>query len=218
MIYDLIIIAKSSREELKRITQNCIDSARQDNADLNVIVIETGMGHSYKNVNEIIQYKGTFNYNHALNQGLERATGDVHILANNDLVFYPGWSSIGEQMIDNATPSAAALSQLHIRRGYEQGDFYYLGYDIGVHITGWCLFVTKECIQKIGELDESFEFWYSDNVYADQLIRSGIRHGLYCNVRVDHLTSVTLKTLPPREQRRYSFGAKNKYYILKNVV
>jgi len=121
-------------------------------------------------------------------------------------------------MIDNATPSQGCTLTVAHKTRLRTRDFYYLGYDIGVHITGWCLFVTKECIQKIGELDESFEFWYSDNVYADQLIRSGIRHGLYCNVRVDHLTSVTLKTLPPREQRRYSFGAKNKYYILKNVV
>lgn len=70
----------------------------------------------------------------------------------------------------------------------------------------------KETIQKIGQLDESMEFWYSDNVYADQLKANGLRHGLFCNIQVDHLGSKTLKTLPYRDQRKYSINAKAKYY------
>jgi hypothetical protein len=211
MKYDLIIVAKSSRTELIRITQACIDSALPDGTGVNIILIETGPSHEYANVNQTIQYKGSFNYNHALNQGLQCATGDIHILANNDLIFYPGWPKIGQQMIDNGFDSACALSNDPRQRIYEQGDFIYPGYEIGRHIGGWCIFVTRACIEKIGKLDETYDFWYSDNAYADQLQSIGIKHGLFCNVRVDHITSVTLRTIPPREQRKYSFGAKTKY-------
>ena len=41
MTYDLIIVSKSTSQELINITTNCINSARQE-CDLNVIVVETG--------------------------------------------------------------------------------------------------------------------------------------------------------------------------------
>ena len=83
MYYDLIIVSQS-KGELIQMTENCIASARQD-GDLNVIVVETGDPYPYDA--QIIKYEGEFNYNRALNLGLDHAKGDVHILANNDLVF-----------------------------------------------------------------------------------------------------------------------------------
>ena len=216
--YDLIIVAKSSREDLKRVTQRCIDTALAD-GEINVIVVETsGNIHKYTGVSETVLYSGPFCYNRALNMGLERAKGNVHILANNDLLFHPGWGVMGEQMYINDYHSACALSQDPRQRVYARGDFIYPGYSVGYHIVGWCIFVTKECITKIGKLDESFEFWYSDNMYAEQIQSAGIRHGLFCNVQIDHVTSVTLRTLAPRDQRKYSFNARNKYNALKNAV
>ena len=109
MTYDLIIVTQSSGDLIK-VTQNCIDSARQDNADLNIIIIESGQPYKY-DVDKIIQYNGEFNYNRALNMGLKHSKGDVHILANNDLIFHPGWSQIGELMKVNDYHSASILSQ-----------------------------------------------------------------------------------------------------------
>lgn len=211
MFYDLIIVSKSSTKRLQQVTQQTIDSARKD-CDLNVIIIETsGLQVEYNCVDIYVQYTGQFNYNRALNQGLQYAKGDIHILANNDLIFHPGWSEIGELMILNGFGSASALSQEPRQRGFKRGDYIYEGYNIGTHLCGWCIFVTRETINKIGKLDESFDFWYSDNVYAEQLKKAGIRHGLFCNAQVDHITSVTLKTLSSREQRRYSFMAMNRW-------
>jgi hypothetical protein len=76
MKYDLIIITQS-KSDLTQMTQNCIDSARQDDADLNIIIVETGSLWDYKGVNEIIRYNGEFNYNRALKMGLQRAKGEV---------------------------------------------------------------------------------------------------------------------------------------------
>jgi glycosyltransferase involved in cell wall biosynthesis len=211
MSYDLIIVSKSISQNLIDITNQCIASARQD-GELNVIVVETG-GVKVKYDANVMYYQGPFNYNRALNYGLTYAKGDIHILANNDIYFHKGWSQIGEQMKQYGFDSASALSNDPRQRAFKKEDAIYEGYNIGVHLTGWCIFVTKEAIQKIGPLDETFDFWYSDNVYADQLKAHGLHHGLFCNIQVDHLESKTLKTLPFRDQRRYSVNARNKYNL-----
>jgi len=207
MIYDLIIISQS-KGELIQVTQNCIDSARKDGADLNIIIVETGNPYKY-DVDKIIEYNGEFSYNHALNLGLKHAKGDVHILANNDLIFHEGWSKIGELMKLNDYHSACVLSQSH--NGYQRGDFVYDGYEIGKHLTGWCIFVDNYCLEKIGKLDESVQFWYSDDLYACQLRAAGIRHGLFCNCQVDHLTSATLVRQPYQIMRKYQMGELHKF-------
>lgn len=202
MKYDLIIVSKSENSRLQQITQNCIDSARKD-CELNVILIETsGLQVKYKGVNEVIQYTEPFNYNRALNQGLEITKGDIHILANNDLVFHKGWIKTCEVMTDYGFDSVSVLSNDRRQKGFKRGEYIYEGYNIGSMLTGWLIFVTKNCIAKIGKLDETHEFWYSDNIYADQLKSAGIKHFLYCGVQVDHLESATLRTLSLREQRR----------------
>lgn len=214
MKYDLIIVARSNRSDLKQITQRCIDSARADGADMKVIVVETGVRYNYTGVDETILYNGELCYNRCLNEGLARAEGDVHILANNDLVFHPGWSVIGDLMFANDIHSASVLSNDYRQRAFERGNHYYLGYSIGQYLTGWLIFATHECILKIGRLDESVDFWYSDNVYAEQLQRAGIKHALFCNVFVEHITSATLRTVSTRNKRKYLFGSKAKYYAM----
>jgi hypothetical protein len=34
-------------------------------------------------------------------------------------------------------------------------------------------------------------FWYSDNVYADELLKHGIKHALVTRSKVDHIVSQT---------------------------
>lgn len=211
MYYDLIIVTQS-KGDLIQVTQNCIDSARKDGADLNVIIVETGNPYRYE-VDKIVQYNGQFNYNRALNLGLKYAIGDVHILANNDLIFYEGWSQIGDLMQSNGYHSASALSQDPRQADFQRGDLVYEGYLIGRHLTGWCIFADKFCISEIGKLDESVNFWYSDDLYACQLQSAGIRHGLFCNIRVDHITSMTLRVQSPQVQRQYQRGEQHKFNL-----
>lgn len=208
MTYDLIIVTQSTRD-LIRMTQDCIDSARVDNADMNIIIVETGSLWDYKYVDEIIRYNGEFNYNHALNMGLQKAKGDVYVLANNDLIFHEGWSAIGELMSLNGYHSASVLSQSV--NGFQRGNFVYEGYEIGKHITGWCIFMDRYCRETIGQLDETCSFWYSDDLYACQLRVAGITHGMFCNLQVDHITSRTLTKQNAQLQRKYQIGEMLKY-------
>jgi len=202
MTYDLIIVSQS-KGDLVKITQNCIDSARKDNAELNIIVVETGSTYAY-NVDKIVPYSGEFNYNHALNLGLQYAKSDCQILANNDIIFYPGWSKMGDIMKTNNYLSASALSNDYRQRSCKNGNIAYEGYSIGFHLTGWCIFTSKKLWPLIGKLNEKHRFWFSDNVYADQLIEAKIKHALICSIRVDHMGSQTLHRQPRIVQHLYT--------------
>lgn len=212
--YDLIVVARSDSDKLISITKDCIDSA-----GVHTIVVETGIGYNYDA--EIVRYEGDFNYHRALNLGVKKATGNIYILANNDIIFYPGWEEIGALMLLNGFDSASAWSSDSRQSGFQRGDFVYPGYGVGNYITGWCIFITADAYRKIGGLDESVRFWYSDNIYADQLQANGLRHGLFTGIRVEHRTSQTLQMLPHSLQRAYTSGqkiiyAKRKEYIKTN--
>lgn len=204
MTYDLIIISQS-KGDLIRVTQQCIDSARKDNADLNIIVVETGDNYPY-HVDKIVKYEGEFNYNKALNLGLQYAKSDYQVLCNNDIIFYEGWSKMGDVMKANDYLSASALSNDIRQRYCNRGYMAYEGYVVGIHLTGWCIFTSKELWSKIGKLNEKHRFWFSDNVYADQLIKAGIKHALICSIQVDHLGSQTLQKMPRNIQHLYTYS------------
>lgn len=206
MSYDLIIVSQS-KDSLIQLTENCIASARQDDANLKIIVVETGNPYKY-DADKIVEYNGEFNYNRALNLGLKYATGDVHVLANNDIIFHKGWSQIGEYMKLYEYHSASAR---HSGSKYPASNFLYEGYEIGIELTGWCIFMDRYCHETIGPLDETMSFWYSDNLYALQLQRAGISHAMFCNIQVDHIVSRTLSMQPSRVQRKYQMGELSKY-------
>ena len=210
MFYDLIIVSQSLKE-LIPVTQQCIDTARRDTKDINVIVVETGEPYQYKGMDQQVMYSDSFNYNRALNLGLQHVKGDIHILANNDIIFHDGWSRIGDMMKANGYHSASAKAW-HLTM-FEDGDHIYEGYNVGYSLTGWCLFVDRYCISQIGKLDEAVSFWYSDNLYAHQIEEKGIKPAIFCNVRVDHLCSKTPTKQPARLQRQYQNGELHKYII-----
>ena len=81
------------------------------------------------------------------------------------------------------------LSNDQRQRHYKRGMHAYEGYGIGFELAGWCIFCDKSLWDKIGPLDESHNFWFSDNMYAKQLKAKGIKHALICNVKVDHMGS-----------------------------
>jgi GT2 family glycosyltransferase len=212
MKYDLIIVAASKDRHLIQITQRAIDSCLADGADVNVILVETFGRARYRGINHVIHFTESFNYNRCLNKGLELAEGDIQILCNNDITFDPGWSSIGDIMAENNILSASAISNQPQHRFMQKEYMAYQGYDISMYFTGWCIFQHKSVWEKIGRLDETYEFWYSDNVHADQLARAGIAHWLICAVKVNHFTSQTLAKTDRVLRRRYTNAIKKEIH------
>lgn len=192
MKYDLIIVAASKDLALIRMTQEAIDTCLADKADVNVILVETFRITKYFGVDKYLYYNKPFNYNGCLNMGLKYRKGDVQILANNDIVFLRGWSTIGETMRNNGFLSASALSNHPRQKAFKRGDYAYRGYEICMYIAGWCLFCDNKLWDIIGDLDETYAFWYSDNMYINQIAAKQIPHYLICNVQVNHYISRTL--------------------------
>jgi hypothetical protein len=87
-------------------------------------------------------------------------------------------------------------------RGKVKAGQYIEGYGIGRELLGWCIVADMKLFDMIGNLDEGCEFWYSDNLYAEQLKHSGIRHCVVGGRLVDHVESVTLRTKTQAEQHR----------------
>lgn len=197
------MVAASRDKALIDMTQRAIDSCLADGAEVNVVLIETFAKHKYRGVNELIFFEGPFNYNRCLNTGLKHRKNDVQILANNDLIFMKGWSEIGEVMKENGILSASALSESPQHRLMKKGYYAYKGYTIGLFFTGWCLFQDAQVWDKIGKLDERFEFWYSDNIHAEQLQKAKIEHWLLCCAQVNHVTSQTLNKIDRQTRQRY---------------
>jgi glycosyltransferase involved in cell wall biosynthesis len=213
MTYDLIIVSQS-KGDLIQVTQNCINSARKD-TDLNIIVVETGQPYKY-DVDKIVEYNGEFNYNRALNLGLKYAKSDYQILANNDIIFHEAWSVIGDLMNHYGYLSACAWSTDPRQKGFNHG-YAYEGYKVGYQLVGWCIFTSKNLWPLIGKLNEKYQFWYSDNIYAKQLKDKGIKHALISSVRVDHIGSQTLIKQDKNVQRKYTFAPTKEIREFRNV-
>jgi hypothetical protein len=77
---------------------------------------------------------------------------------------------------------------------------YYEGYGVGYELAGWCIVARREIFEII-DLSDRVDFWFSDNIYADELQKHNLKHLLVKNSRVDHTVSKTLLTLPPETVR-----------------
>ena len=83
------------------------------------------------------------------------------------------------------------------------------GYEIRQQLFGWCIAVKRSMFDKIGGFDTGVNFWFSDNLYADQLKYHGIKHALVCDSLVDHVESYTLKT--SSKMKEYTWGQQQAY-------
>lgn len=208
MIIDAIIISDAKDDMLDNLTENTIQSLRESEFHIkfNMIVVEKQRKAKYMNIlmsdDIIVQQPQEFNYNKCLNFGLKRSTADYIMLLNNDLQFEKG--SVTE-MIRVLKDDILSVSPMGKDRALIDFDNL-IGYGIRKNIFGWCIMIKKEVIDKIGSLDESHVFWFSDDAYAKQLEKASIKHSLVPSSRVYHLESKTLLTLNSHKQILYTGG------------
>lgn len=192
-----IVIPSFTNSKTALMLQTAILTARSAEPDheFNVIVVESS--GSVMNVGQDITIhfdNPTFNYNHALNLGISMCKNDWVILANNDLLFSKNFMT-EILKVSCEYPLIKSFSPWNHMYGWHSSIFsgeheIYCGYRIGAEIAGWCI-VAKREIFDIFELDERVDFWYSDNVYADSLIKHDIIHALVRKSCVAHLVSQT---------------------------
>lgn len=196
------IVSDAKNIDLREMTEFCIESIKRT-VDNPKIVVSEKQDVNYDAI--VIKQLDEFNYNRELNRCIERLDTDILILCNNDIVFTTGWLEGILGAFEKGYGSASPLCRiLHKNRLFQER--YIEGYVVRYHVAGWCLCLTKETYQKINKLDERVEFWLSDNLYASQLQRAGIRHCLCTTSVVNHIESVTLQTLNQQEIINYTTG------------
>lgn len=216
MTIDVIIVSDAKNPMLKRMTQNAILSLHNSDGVIkfNPIVIEA------KNVifngAKTYGYDFPFNYNKCLNYGASKCSNDIILFCNNDLIFSHGFMrgllmafKMGYKSVSPINPGCMW------HKGFKVGNQIIEGYQTGVHVAGWCIGMTRDAYNRIGGFDETVSFWYSDNLYCEQIKTANVKHCLVCNSVVFHIESKTLETKGVRDYHDMTEGQKKKYNIAK---
>jgi len=215
MILTIIIVSSAKNKQLEEMTQQAINTASfKNNISKEIIVVESE-NVQYDNVNiKLSSNNLSLNYNRFLNMGIEKSSGDFIALCNNDLFFYENWDEeIISVMLKNNILSASPYNSKP--RLINDNDKIVFGYQIFEVLCGWCIVANREVIKKIKKLNESVEFWYSDNLYSAQIQKHNIKHALIKTSFVKHLLSQTFRTLNKELQQKYTDDQKQIFDNIK---
>lgn len=209
MEIDVIILSNGLDTYFREMTQACINSCHdsEDKIKFNIIVYEQTDFKYYDCTT--INYSIPFHYNRLMNMGLGITTNRYVALCNNDLEFRYGWATeciriMEDYGVYSCSPNHQEnRSEKKFRRGY--------GIGIGGEVKGWCIMCNRNIFDKIGKLDESVSFWFSDNVYADQLKKHKETHLLALDARVDHIRSQTIDRMPQKINHELTANQEKKY-------
>lgn len=197
MRVDIIILSNGKTPELRAMTQQTIDSCHKSESaiEFDILVFEQTKDIEYFDCTTV-HYDDDFHYNRLMNRGIEMTKNPYVCLCNNDLLFGHGWAEKCIRAMDeggylSVSPNSVPYPVESIREGY----------GIALEVKGWCIFTDRKLYDTIGKIDESVSFWFSDNVYADQLKKHDIKHALVRHAFVKHLDGMTLNTVTPEYHR-----------------
>ena len=207
MKVDVVILTKTNDFFFYGVTCRAINTLRKTtrkSIDLNVIVVESNRGRVVDGTlvrpsGEMhLDYDGcmvvspdeAFNYNRFLNSGLAFCDGDYTLICNNDIIFTDGSvQNLVECMARNGIGSACPLEPNWHSRHFSPEELRaecIKGHRVMHEICGWCICMSHGTRVKMGKMDESFSYYYSDNDYAMRLQNLGIDHFLVTRSIVKH--------------------------------
>jgi len=195
---DVVIVSWARDEPLRRLTENAIRTCRASSprCRFHVLVVETNpRAPPYADAATIYYPHAEFNYNRALNLGVEKLSGPYVACCNNDLVFHDRWAeyvlrAMSRYRLRSVSPFCPWAGGHAPYRG-QQGVVF--GSGVRYELAGWCIVLERSLWNELGGFDETCGFWHSDDVYALQLQRADVRHALVLQSVVAHLGSQTLE-------------------------
>lgn len=204
-----VILSNTTNDSIFEMTKYCIktleDSERENlNLSIEIILIESNnhyqeLGFNYNDNIKVIMPNEVFNFHRFLNIGINEASGDYIALCNNDLIFSKNWFT--EMMkVKNFNQEIMSFSPYDENSNRTSKEIiatndFILGYEIQKQMTGWCFVVNNEVFNKIGALDEIFNFYYADNDYTMCLRKYNIKHALVTKSIVIHLGALVTKEI-----------------------
>lgn len=212
---DVIVLSYAKDDASRQMTVDAINSliASEPDASINfvILIVESNKElapYQYPRSTTIYP-SAPFGYHRFLNIGIKHTASSYVCMCNNDLVFHPYWATtiLREMDLDPTLVSASPrCSIFHATRGIDLSKDIQVGYENGIHVTGWCIFVRRYLFEIIGPLDERFEFWHCDDDYRNTLKKHSIKHALIIGSVVDHLGSKTIdsSTVSPEDRWRFT--------------
>jgi hypothetical protein len=188
---DVVMPVDSTRLGLRAMTQATINSliTSEPGMEFNIVVVDGNKQTlGFENA-KTVTYDFPFNYHKCVNLGLTYGDSDTVAICNNDLLFDPLWLTKTLAAMGDKYLSASPNNKTSTVEGIIEG------YKVASVLLGWCIVLKRRIFEMIGKLDEVVNFWYSDNVYGEQLRRAGIKHILVLHARVLHLGSRTLRAV-----------------------
>ncbi len=194
---DVVIVSYAKDQECYNLTYNCLKSLFESENDISIkaIVVESQDGINWQE--KFTEYKSIdtlkaplpYGYHKFLNFGRKHGTSEYVALCNNDLIFHKNWATkiidFGESNPNFMSFSPICpLTQPKIGIGINSG--VYAGLVIRATISGWCIVQKRKIYDVIGDLDERYTHWYSDNDYGMTLNSKGLNHFLITDSIVEH--------------------------------
>ena len=235
MKIDIIIPVLSKSDQLIAMTRQTIGSIMLNEAgkDLNFIFVESfkepifyqGKPFSYKEIwkdllgdkLKVIQYdRDKFNFNHSLNLGLEAVRPDANyiVFSNNDIELKNNAITrciSGMEKTNHLVSSPKDLSIVEHQKEYHNIS----GLQLRKHFLGY-FFVTDRKLwdMHIDDFNEGCDFWYSDNLFLNDLKHHGINSLLVAKGNIVHHISSTLRTYDKETQKEMTYGSHAKFKSL----
>jgi len=216
---DVCIISNAKTDGLKKVTEKGIETLlrSEENIIFHIYVVESNKDISYDNYpcTKTLYTNLPFGYNSYLNLAIREGKSEYVVLCNSDLTYEKNWAiNIINEMKNNPLMLSASpfCPQTQNKMNFHNEIQY--GHTVRRELAGWCIFQQRKIYDIIGRLDEGVDFWFSDNIYADQLIFNEIKHALIVNSIVnhhEHNLGATGDTLDANKKNEYTTGQHEKY-------
>ncbi|GFP78104.1 bifunctional glycosyltransferase family 2 protein/class I SAM-dependent methyltransferase [Clostridium fungisolvens] len=201
-------------------TKKCIDSIRKytEHLDYEIIVVDNNSSDETKDwLKRCIDIKCIFNefnmgFPKGCNQGINIATGDSVLLLNNDVIVTPRWLNNLSSALWSDESIGAVGAVTNNCSYYQTIPTTYTNYDEliefagkynvsdekrweqRIKLIGFCMFIKKSVINKVGLLDERFTPGnYEDDDYSYRIIKAGYKLLLCKDTFIHHYGSASFK-------------------------
>ena len=215
IVVDVVIPTNTLDEQIRAITQNSIYSLRDSqpaNVRFNIVVCEqVKEAADYDQVDLMLHYDFPFCFNKVLNYGAQHCNNRYIMFVNNDIMYFRNFIT---PLLSAAMMGYQSLSPTDPHKDKPTQQQFVEGYGIDLELKGWFILCDRIMFDSIGGFDERVDFYWSDNLYKDQLKKAGIKHVRVTNSYAIHFGSVTLKRHDKQKRKEFTDEQGKKYLDL----
>ena len=215
IVVDVVIPANTIDEQIRAITQNSIYSLRScelSNVKFNVIVCEQNReADDYDGVDLTLHYDFPFCFNKVLNYGARHCHNKYIMFVNDDIMYCRGFIM---PLLTAAMMGYQSLSPTDPHKDNPCEQKYVEGYGIDLELKGWFIMCDRDMYDQIGGFDERVDFYWSDNLYKDQLKKAHVKHFRVTDSFAVHFGRSTLRKHNKQKRIEYTDGQGEKFLEL----